>query len=167
MGTDDGKIGPLIKSVYGTWDVASNWERDWQEHIKSWGYQLGLSSNTLFRHRGHRVSGMTHGDDYVVAGPTDRLAELEIKIASNQNSSDLGLEQGNSVQTPTHDVTEEEPEPLAQVQHSRYRLQVARCWFFSQDRAEITFIVNELCQETSNFQQQSHARLSDEGWSQT
>ena len=32
---------------------------------------------------------------------------------------DLGLDQGNSVQTPaTHDVTEEEPEPLDQVQQS-------------------------------------------------
>ena len=37
---------------------------------------------------------------------------------------DFGLEQGNSVQTPaTHDVTEGEPEPLHQVQHSKYKLQ--------------------------------------------
>ena len=51
---------------------------------------------------------------------------------------DLGLEQGNSVQTPaTHDVTEEELEPLDQAQHSKYGSQVARCLFFSQDRADI------------------------------
>ena len=44
---------------------------------------------------------------------------------------DLGLEHGNSVQTPaTHDATdEEEPEPLDQVQHSKYMSQVARCLF--------------------------------------
>ena len=48
---------------------------------------------------------------------------------------DLGLDQGNSVQTSaTHGVIEEEPEPLDQGQHSKYRSQVARCWFLSQDR---------------------------------
>ena len=61
---------------------------------------------------------------------------------------DLGLEKGNSVQTPaTPDVTEEEEsEPLSQDQHNRYRSQVARCLFLSQDR-DVTFIVNELCQK--------------------
>ena len=64
---------------------------------------------------------------------------------------DLGLDQGNSVQTSAaHGLTEEEPAPLDQVQHSKYRSQVARCWFLSQDRADRTFIVNELCQRMSN-----------------
>ena len=35
MGADGGKIGLLQKSMYGTRDAASNWERDLQEHIKS------------------------------------------------------------------------------------------------------------------------------------
>ena len=52
---------------------------------------------------------------------------------------DLGLEQGNSVQTPAvYDVTDEEPEPLDQVRHSEYRSQVGSCLFFSQDRADVT-----------------------------
>ena len=73
---------------------------------------------------------------------------------------DVGLEHGNSVQTPaTHDVTEEKPEALDQVQHSKCWSQVARCLFFSQDRADIIFIVNELCQRTSNPTQQRFAKL--------
>ena len=74
---------------------------------------------------------------------------------------ELGLENCNSVQTPaTPDVTEEEKsEPLSQVQHQKYRSQVARCLFLSQDRADITFIVNELCQMMSNPTQQSLAKL--------
>ena len=75
---------------------------------------------------------------------------------------DLGLEfeRGNSVQTSaTHDATEEEPEPLNQVQHSQYRSQVEPCLFLSQDRADITFIVNELCQRMSNPTQQALAKL--------
>ena len=69
---------------------------------------------------------------------------------------DLGLENGNSVQTPaTPEVTEEEK---SQVQHHKYRSQVARCFFLSQDRADKTFIVNELCQRMSNPTQQSLPR---------
>ena len=74
---------------------------------------------------------------------------------------DLGLENGNSVQTPaTPEVTEEEkPEPLSQVQHHKYRSQVARCLFLSQERTDTTFIVNDLCQRMSNPTQQSLVKL--------
>ena len=73
---------------------------------------------------------------------------------------DLGFEQGTSVQTPAvHDVTDEEPEPMDQVRHSEYRSQVARCLFFSQDRADVTSIVNEFFQRMSNSTQQSSAML--------
>ena len=69
---------------------------------------------------------------------------------------DLGLENGNSVQTPAAPdvMEEEESQPLSQVQHQQYRSQVARCLFLSQDRADITFIVNELCQKMSSPDQQ-------------
>ena len=74
---------------------------------------------------------------------------------------DLGLEHGNFVQTAAAPgaLEEEEAEPLSQDQHHRYRSLVARCMFLSQDRAAITFIVNELCQKMSNPNQQSLARL--------
>ena len=62
-------------------DAASSWERDWQDHIKSWRYQLELCSKNMFRHEEHRVSGTTHGVDFVVAGPRDSLAELKNKFA--------------------------------------------------------------------------------------
>ena len=145
MGTDAGKIGVLIKIMYGTRDAASKWERDWQEHVKSWGVQLGLSSKSLFRQEWHQVSGMRHGDGFVLTG-TDRTGVYPIKAklisygstecvkALNRSwhqgkrgivhhprhvdvlVKDLGLEQGNSVQPPAmHDVTEGEPEPLDQV----------------------------------------------------
>ena len=64
---------------------------------------------------------------------------------------DFRLEHGNSVQTPaTHDVTDEEPEPLNQ--HTTQKLQVASCMMFvpQQDGADTTFIVIELCQSMSN-----------------
>ena len=74
---------------------------------------------------------------------------------------DPGHEHGNSVQTPAmHDATEEEaPGLLSQVQHSKYRSQVARCLLPSQDRADLTFIMNELCQRMSSPTQQTLAKL--------
>ena len=201
MGTDVGKVGLMKKSMYGRRDAASNWERDWQEHVRNWGFQLGLSSKNLFHHKENRVSGLTHSDDFVLTGPTKKLVEFERKMTNvypikakiisygSQKSiktlnrrlhwgkrgivykhdprhvdvlvKDLGLEHGNSVQTPaTPDVMEEEEsEPLSQVQHQQHRSQVARCLFLSQDRADITFIVNELCQKMSSPNQQSLAKL--------
>ena len=35
MGDNAGKVGLVKKSMYATRDAASNWERDWQEHVKS------------------------------------------------------------------------------------------------------------------------------------
>ena len=70
MGADGGKVGLMKKSMYGTRDAASKWERDWQGHIQKWGFQLGLSSKNLSHHKEDRVSGLTHGDDFVLTGPT-------------------------------------------------------------------------------------------------
>ena len=71
----------------------------------------------------------------------------------------LGLKHAKSVQTPaTPDVTqEEESEPLSQVQHCRS--QVAICLFLSQDRADSSYIVNELCRKMSSPNQKSFAQL--------
>ena len=147
------------------------------------------------------MSGLTHGDDFVLTGPTKRLTEFEnemksvypikaktISFGSSKSIKtlnrrlhwgeegivyphdprhidvlvkELGLENGNTVQTPAapNATEEEKSEPLSQIQHHKYRSQVARCLFLSQDRADITFIVNELCQTMSNPSQQSLAKL--------
>ena len=57
-GTDVGKVGLMKKSMYGTRDAASNSERDWQENVKNWGFQLGLSSKNLFHHKENRISNI-------------------------------------------------------------------------------------------------------------
>ena len=84
MGADVGKVGLMKKSMYGTRDAASNWKRDWQEHVKKWVFQLGLSSKNLFHHKENRVSGLTHGDDFVLTRPTKRLKDFENESVSYQ-----------------------------------------------------------------------------------
>ena len=49
---------------------------------RKWGFQLGLSSKNLFHHKEERVSGLTHGDDFVLTGPTRRLMEFEKEMMS-------------------------------------------------------------------------------------
>ena len=56
-------------------------------------------------------------------------------------------------------MTDEQQEPLDQVHSSQYISQVASCLFLSQNRADITFIVNELCQIMSDPARQSVANL--------
>ena len=71
-----------MKSMYGTRDAASNWERDLQEHVRNLDFQLGLSSKKLYHHEGNRVSGLTHGDHFVLTWPTKKLVEFERKMTS-------------------------------------------------------------------------------------
>ena len=88
LGTDAGKVGPMKKSMCGTRDAASNWERDWQEHVRNWGFQLGLSSKNLVHHKENRVSGLTHGDDFVLTGPTketDGVRKEDDECVSHQS----------------------------------------------------------------------------------
>ena len=42
---------------------------------------MGSARRTCFDVRGVEFSGKIHGDDFVVTGPTDRLADLKNKIA--------------------------------------------------------------------------------------
>ena len=75
-------MGLLKKSMYGTRDAASNWERDWQGHLENWGYELGRSSRILFHNKKRNTSGMTHGDDFVVTGTKESLLELKKQLES-------------------------------------------------------------------------------------
>ena len=76
-GTDAGKVGLMSKSMYGSRVAASNLEligkrmsrTYWQENVKNCGFQLGFSSKNLFHQKENRISGLTHGDDFVLTGP--------------------------------------------------------------------------------------------------
>ena len=56
-------------------------------------------------------------------------------------------------------MKDDEPEPLSGTEHSNYRSHVARCLFSSQVRADIPFIINELCLKMSDPTHRSLAKL--------
>ena len=89
MGADAGKVGLMKKSMYGTRDAASNCERDLaRSRPRSGDFNWGPARRICFTTREDRVSGLTHGDDFVVTGPTEKLMEVERKddeCVSNQS----------------------------------------------------------------------------------
>ena len=79
MGDDIGKVGLMKKSMYGTRDAASNWERDWQGHVSCGDFNWD-SARRIVSPQEDRVSGLTHRDDFVLTGTTGKLKEVERKM---------------------------------------------------------------------------------------
>ena len=86
-------------------------------HIQSWCYKLGQSSQHVFHHKALRCPGMAHGDDcgHRTNIEDQRAQEQSGKSVSHQSEDyqqrvvfeqtavlgqELGLENGNTVQTP-------------------------------------------------------------------
>ena len=78
---DAGETRPLSRCMYGTCDAASNWECDWQNHLKQWSYKLEQSSKDLSHDHNKKMSRMTRGDDFVFTGSTPKLIEPETTLA--------------------------------------------------------------------------------------
>ena len=73
----------------------------------------------------------------------------------------LVLENGTTVQIPRiDDVKDENPVWLDSEPISKSGSHVARCLFFSQDRADITFAMKELCQRTTGLSPHSFFKLA-------
>ena len=152
------------KSWYGTQDAA-NWSVIGKNFAKvgkiSWSSARricsDMSGTTLSKQKssvtGQQKAPKGRGLNWGKRGVVDpRHACVLVK--------DLGHSHGNSLHTAAvHFVTDEETEPLDQEQSSQYRSQVARCFSLSQDRSDMPFIVNELCQRVSGPALQSLAKF--------
>ena len=92
-GKDKGKIGLLKKSMYGTRDAASNWERHWQGHLANWGYELVRSSRNPFHNKDKENFGIDAwrrlcGDR--IAGKSVGAQEAAGERVSNQSERHQG-----------------------------------------------------------------------------
>ena len=136
----------MKKSMFGTRDAASSWERDWQEHVRNWGFQLGLSSKNLFHNRENRVSGLTLVDDFVLTGATKKLMEFERKMTSVYpiKAKIIGYGSPKSIKTLNRRLHLRKRG--IEYQHDPRHV--------DEDRADMTFIVDELCQKMSSPNQQ-------------
>ena len=82
--TDDdrnqGMVGLLKMSLYGTRDAATNWQKEVAKEMKAWGFERGLYNPCLYWHAKWKVQTLVHGDDFLSVGCREHIQEFKKKL---------------------------------------------------------------------------------------
>ena len=70
---DEWRCARLVKSLYGTRDAASNWERLYTQVLEAVGFERGVASTCAFYHKDRRVHLTVHGDDFTAVMDDDQV----------------------------------------------------------------------------------------------
>ena len=65
---EEGKIGHLLETLYGTRDAAAQWEKFYSKSFETLGFVPGRFSLCLFFHPTRNLLVYVHGDDMVFVG---------------------------------------------------------------------------------------------------
>ena len=76
------KVGKLLKSLYGTRDAASNWEKTIRKVMESFGFICSMGTPCNFYHPTRDLRCTVHGDDFVTLGPMNELKKLAQEMRS-------------------------------------------------------------------------------------
>ena len=95
-GYQQGFVGRLRLSLYGTRDAAVLWQECLSEHLISIGFVRAVSNPCVFFHAGRGLRAMVHGDDYATIGSAPDLrwmrgqleARFEMKTSLVGHSGD-------------------------------------------------------------------------------
>ncbi len=74
---DEGMVGQLNLSLYGTRDAAMNWTKTFTDHLVSIGFERGTACPCNFHHRGRDIALTVHGDDFTSTGREVELRWLD------------------------------------------------------------------------------------------
>ena len=74
---EEGMVGKLEKSLYGTRDAALNWAEAYTKVLLSMGYKKGTSSPCSFYHREWQIRTVVHGDDFLSEGSPKSLKKMD------------------------------------------------------------------------------------------
>jgi len=77
---DEGMVGKLNLSLYGTRDAAMNWAKTYTDYMKSLGFVVGRSNPCNFHHPQREISCTVHGDDFTSAGREEDLKWLDRQL---------------------------------------------------------------------------------------
>ena len=61
-------VGLLLKSMYGTRDVAQKWNAAYTRFMESIGFEKGASCPCAFECKRRDLKVVVHGDDFTVLG---------------------------------------------------------------------------------------------------
>ena len=71
-------VARLLRTMYGTRDAAAQWDNYANEKIAGEGFDVGVSSPCLYRHRTECSIGWRHGDDIVFLGEAGFLEGAKV-----------------------------------------------------------------------------------------
>ena len=78
---DEGMVGELCMSMYGTRDAVQNWAEEYSGCLAAAAYIRGIANPCLFRHATKDVQIVVHGDDFMASGTEDDLKEVQALLA--------------------------------------------------------------------------------------
>jgi hypothetical protein len=74
---DEGLVGRLNLSLYGTRDAALNWSIEYTQTLRAAGFIVGKASPCNFRHATRDLIVTVHGDDFTSSGSEEDLVWLK------------------------------------------------------------------------------------------
>ena len=74
------KVGLLKRSLYGTRDALSNWEKAIKDALEGLGFKQGRSNPCLYFPQEKSLRLNVHGDDFTVVGSYEELKWLETEL---------------------------------------------------------------------------------------
>ena len=74
---EEGLVGKLMMSMYGTRDAAQNWAEEYSATLLRAGYKRGIANPCLFYSAAEDCSVMVHGDDFVAVGNKKATGKLK------------------------------------------------------------------------------------------
>ena len=77
---DEGLVGRLKMSMYGTRDAAANWAAEYGATLVAAGYVQGVASPCIFHNAESNTTIMVHGDDFVGVGRTAELSRIRAAL---------------------------------------------------------------------------------------
>ena len=77
---DEGMVGKLNLSLYGTRDAAQNWQKEYAGFMREIGFRVGKASPCSFYHPKLNISCTVHGDDFTSCGPESAIELFKAKL---------------------------------------------------------------------------------------
>jgi len=77
---EEGMVGQLQLSLYGTRDAAQNWAAEYTSLLTELGFRIGKASPCNFMHDERNIALTVHGDDFTIAADEEQLKWLGEKM---------------------------------------------------------------------------------------
>ena len=84
-----GLVAKLNKTMYGTQDASSAWQKLWCEHLRSNGFELGARNPMWYR--SELMNGFCHGDDFATAAAEDQIGSFGKLLQEKFNTRRIGM----------------------------------------------------------------------------